>query len=227
MIVLGICKTRLREQDTEAVQALNDGTQAPPLTNSHRGHGGVGVIVHPLIVCHTVDKYSSQTIQSLTVRISSTTILIMYINPRAKRAEEINALEKVNRVSGQKAIIMGDINTRLERWDTINKTGGVRLERCADKTGWNIKGPRNHSCVTNQGNSTPDIFLIKRLHTSNAKTMTEKKPIGSDHLPVQTTLEFHDSTTPLKEADVIRRKLRNNPNVAKSAKDLYYSNLPK
>lgn len=33
--VLGTCETWLRDQDSEAIQALDDNTQAPPLANSY------------------------------------------------------------------------------------------------------------------------------------------------------------------------------------------------
>lgn len=111
------------------IWALDDSTEAPPIPNLHKSYGAVGFIINPLVPYHTVAKYSSQTIQSLTIRTNAATTTAILRIPKENCAEEAIILREFYRLSDRRGIIMGDINAGLSTWVTKNNAREKRLKR--------------------------------------------------------------------------------------------------
>lgn len=116
--ILGICKTWIRAHHTNILEARDGHTEGRPLRNIHRGHGGVGFVINPLIPYNIVARHTGLTIQFLTSKKHHTTATVIYISTRTNEVEEAQALEAIIRVFSKKGIIMGDINARLKAWDS-------------------------------------------------------------------------------------------------------------
>lgn len=185
--ILGISETWIRECDRKLKDSLDDSTEPPPVARMNRGYGGVRIIINPVLPFTSVRKYPSQTIQALTVRVLSIVVTTIYISPRAKRDEEKEVLEKIQKMSGGCPIVMRDLNARHTNWDYKNNPRGARLVRWANKRGWEITGPDGHSLVTTRGANSPDIVLVltKGVETQRGIVLPKIRDGGSDHAPVK------------------------------------------
>lgn len=106
---------------------------------------------------------------------------------------------------------MGDMNARTRRWDKATNARGRRIWRWATKLGWDTVGPDELSCITPRASSLTDIFLIKRVPTTSAKTHTTKAIVGSDHLSVDLLAQLDGTKPNQTEIKEITRKQRRNP----------------
>lgn len=224
--ILGVSETCMKTKDDELRQALDASTNAPEVANLNKGYGGVGIIVNPLIPVQVVDKYSKATVQAVSARVWSVTITTIYISPRATAELEGIALQRIHKISGNRAVIMGDMNARLDKWDSKSNTRGRRLNRWARGHGWVIKGPSRPSCITRKGSSSPDIFLIKEISSSDAITRENMTNTSSDHFPVQIWASLRHAVEEQRHRTV-PRKQRANPILLREAEIQYRALLSK
>lgn len=223
--VLGLCETWLREKDEEVLKSLDCSALAPPTLNLARGHGGVGIIINSLLQYDIVYKTSTQTIQCVTAKVNSVMITVLYISPQARPGDVSTILDKIKHLSGNQAVIMGDLNGRHTSWDAVSNARGRRLYQWALKHGWKIIGPDLPSLITPRGKSSPDIFLVKGVRTSKAKTWTHMTSSGSDHLPVHVHIYLHQTEPPQRQSRCIPRRQRTNPRIVEKARASYIANM--
>lgn len=95
-IVLGICETWLRKKDAMAREALDETEEAPESLQGRRGFGGVAFILNPIVKYTIVDRFSSRTIQFISIRIGRTSLTVIYVSPRAGKEEEEHVLGRIN-----------------------------------------------------------------------------------------------------------------------------------
>lgn len=90
--------------------------------------------------------------------------------------------------------------------------------------GWNIVSPDEASCRTPRGHISPDIFLIKGVSTTNARTQRTKGIVRSDHLPVDLVALMRGTKPNPTEQKNVSRKQRRNPKILSASKDYYNNN---
>lgn len=222
--LLAVCETWIKNAEDPVVEALDVRVQAP-LTSVGRGHGGVGLIVNPLITFEVMTKIARPEIQAVTVKMGSVVVTSIYVAPRAKKEEEIQVMDMINRISGDKAVIMGDMNSRHTEWNTATNPRGKRLKSWASKHGWHVKAANEPTYVTKAKTSNLDIFVIKGLNTERLYISREDRHGGSDHLPV--TVEIIDTTTiEQRKRGHIPRRQRANKEIINTAEQKYEQMLP-
>lgn len=225
---LRLCETWVASKSDPMCEALDETEEAPKEAASRRGYGGVAWILHPLMHYRLIEKSSSPTVQYITIRHRKLTMTVLYISPKAKKEEEQIVLNRLNRISGGKAVIMGDLNSRSLKWDTTNNPRGSRLQKWAKVNGWQVKAPRSPSYRSPRVTSTPDIFLSKGVPLSEPITVTDKSNGGSDHYPVITTTRTgHDEGREQTEQRHIPRSQRSNARIIGEARKYYKEMLPK
>lgn len=226
-LVLGVCETWIRGTNDRLEEALDGSTTAPPSEQLNRGYGGVGIIIHPLVPYEIRDRYSTSTIQTITATLMSTTVSVVYISPRATAEQETTALSRIHKISGERAVVMGDMNARHTAWDKVCNPRGRRIARWARKNAWRVIGPDEPSFRTAKGESYPDLFMVKGVRTGQAKTRCDIIGTGSDHLPVQLTarLDNDKKESKTKRGGCIPRKQRRNPALIAKAKEQYKTSL--
>lgn len=131
--VLGICETWIEGSADPLTQALDGSKKAPAAERLNRGHGGVGIIIHPHLPYKTKSRLFTGTIQTLTLVIAATTISVMYISPKATSQNELTAVSRLQRISGPHAAIMRDLNARHTKWDNQCNPRGLRIVKWAAK----------------------------------------------------------------------------------------------
>lgn len=226
MMVLGLCETWARGDSDPITKTIDESAPAPPTIRLNRGYGGVGLIVHPLLKYHLKDKFSSPTIQSITVKLTALTISIIYISPRAPAKDVATALDRLHRISGTRAIIMGDMNGRHTDWDTKSNARGLNLTRWSVRNGWKIYGPDEPTYRSPKGNSSPDIFMLRGLTHATVSTRTKMTDTGSDHLPVELSVKLHSKEVNNQRTAHIPRRQRRNAKTLQDARVQYNSKLP-
>lgn len=224
--VLGICETWARVDDDPITEILDVSASAPPVINLNRGYGGVGVIINPLLQYDVRDKYVTSTVQSVTVKVSGTTIPVIYISPRATAEEELRALDRLHKLAGTRAVIMGDLNARHTSWDTQSNARGRRIARWARQKLWHICGPEQPSFRSPRGSSAPDIFIVKGTNTYMTTTRSDMDMTGSDHFPVEIIIQIHHDEGEKEVTGHTPRKQRQNPRLLLKAQEHYAQNLP-
>lgn len=78
----------------------------------NRGHDGVGLIRNHLLRNEIRDMYDKSTIQTMSMKKATMMVSVVYIGPRATEEEEIEFLDRVDRLAGTRAVITGDMNAR-------------------------------------------------------------------------------------------------------------------
>lgn len=63
------------------------------------------------------------------MKLGKMTVSTICISPETSKWEEEDVSDGLNRVAGQRAVIMGDWNAKHELWDTTNNARGNRLKR--------------------------------------------------------------------------------------------------
>lgn len=104
------------------------------------------------------------------------------------------ALTRLNKLSGNKAIIMGDVNARHVTCDTQSDFKSYRLHMWEKDNGWRIYVRCKSSCVTLKRSSLSDIMLTKDIDGTTATTRWNMD-IGSDHFPVEMNFKGTENNT--------------------------------
>lgn len=76
-------------------------------------------IVNPLLRYKVVAKISIKTIKSLTILVKGVAIKGIYESPHASEEEERVMLEKIEKMSRCRALIIGHVNARHNSWDRM------------------------------------------------------------------------------------------------------------
>lgn len=226
-MILGLCETWIRNEGDPLLMAVDKTTEAATQAKHTRGYGGVALIINPVLPYKMIEKRTSPTIQWITVRVVGLMLTVIYVSPRPRKEEEVDAFSKKNSKNDCKAIVMGDLNARCLQWDSKNNPRGIRLRNWAKKHGWTVKATGKPSCRTSKGTSTPDIFLTKGVDMGDPQTDLTSDNVGSDHFPVLSSLKVmerrHNGTTKTH----IPRKQRTNPRIVTNARELYETELNK
>lgn len=114
--ILGLCERRIKKGDDQTTEALDETIEAPTTTLRGRGYGGVALTINPLLQYKPVHRYSSQTIQIITIIVITTTVTVRYLSPRPLEGEEKQVINKIKQLSGSRAIMMRDLNARNWQW---------------------------------------------------------------------------------------------------------------
>lgn len=205
---------------------MDGNVNAPTIPNLPRGYGGVAIVINPLLPYQIVSKYTSPNIQYISARIQDTVVTTIYMSPRASSMEVTECLGRLDRLGGNRAIIMRDLNCRHTRWDSICNSRGRTVIRWADKNRWDVTGPDSPSFVSPKGTSSPDIFLLKGMDKTRAKTWAHMTESGSDHFPVVLNSPLHAVAPRKRTGGSIPRKQRSNPTILEAARKEFAHTLP-
>lgn len=225
-MIFGICETWIREKDDALVKALDVTAEPSGLKAEQRGYGGVAMIINPLLPYEMIDKIATATTQAVTVKINNMTCSTAYISPRAKKHEENEILQRLNKISATSAIIIGDLNARHPSWDVKGNARGARLKKWALKHNWSIKAPEHPTFISQKGTSNPDIFLTRGMETSAPEVNGAYGNGGSDHIPTFITVTPTQPDHRHENRSHIPRRQRNNPAWVNRAKEHFEKNLP-
>lgn len=143
------------------------------------------MIVNPLLLYEIRGKYATTTVQVIMVTI-------IYISPRATAKEESEALDRLHRLSGTRAVITGAMNANHTTWDTRCNLRARHLTRWTQRHAWHIIEPGGPSFQLPTGASSTDIFLVNGMDTYAATTRTDMTYIGRNQLLVELEIRPHN-----------------------------------
>lgn len=111
--VLGTSETWLRKADTELTEALDGSVVTSPAPNLPRGHSAADIILNFLLSYKLLNKFTSNAIVAIIVKIRATVITVVYKGHHIKHEEEKDFLERINVLSSPQEILI----EKTKSWD--------------------------------------------------------------------------------------------------------------
>lgn len=223
--ILGICETWMRPKETNQMKMLNEVASTIQEKPTTRGYGGVALMIHPLIRYTLITKAAERTHQYITIRTGDVHITILYMAPANAKETDRKIWEEVTSIAKGKAIIMGDINARHTDWDRKTNLRGARIKKWASEQGWKVTAPKEHTCTTRMGSSTPDLVLHRAIDITDITVPEGQWEQISDHRPIKMWIPKKYQLQ--NSVGKIAHRLRKNPTIQRKAQDIYKAELPK
>lgn len=116
---------------------------------------------------------------------------MLYMSPRTLRLGVTDCQTRLDKLTGNRSIIRGDLNFLHARREMACNSKGHVVTRWVEKDRWKIVGSNSSSFASPKGSSSPDIFVIKLINTTSVTTWTHITESDSDHLPVVLNSRLH------------------------------------
>ena len=154
------------------------------------GYGGVVSCFKKSIIFHTIKKFSSDNIQYIHCTIGDLNLINIYSNSGS--AFDLAFLDSlIDKISNQKIIIMGDLNSHHPMWDKANvNKGGIIINDFIFKNDLIIKNDGSGTLLQSASNSVSavDLTIVSSQLAIYSTWEVINDSGNSDHFP--TLLSF-------------------------------------
>lgn len=173
IVVFQISEKYIKTKDSDLMHTLDGNMKAPEAVNRSIGYSGDGIFVNPLVPHNIIDELSTTRVQTISAIICSNIVTMIYISPRSRADQEMSALDRLNRTSVSKALIMDDLNAHATKWYYAGGTRGARLSRWAGRHVREVEKPNEPLFSSNIWTSAPDIFFAKEVTTTRVQKRSD------------------------------------------------------
>lgn len=155
-------------------------------------------------------------IQHITIQNQSITITLAYLLQTVRKEEEQKLLQSVkNNISG-KSVSMGDLNAGHQSWEKERNSCRKRIRKLVATEGWMTHALIEATCRSHRGQSSPNIFLYRKLAPEEASTL--KRKWRSERYHHLNTMKMNNTVGRVKEKGNISTTQGTCPAIIQDAK---------
>ena len=215
-----LCITETWSQEPNLESHTSFTVKAPRTSTRHRLGGGVSVVFpndQPIKICNHL---SDTHFQMISLIVFHTPVVAAYVSPQCPTDTFNRFLSLTNHILRGPGILIGDLNSRHNSWDTSTNRNGSSLNRWALRHNFLTNFSPKPTFQSQRGSSRVDVVFFRG--TTQPTLTVHPITSFSDHAPL--TANINLST--VIECPNISLSLIGNSACRRRAKLSYYQNIP-